>query len=112
MERTESEARARQPWAGRRPGNGTEAPRSSAGREPPPSSAGREPPPPPPGGIDLSLLFVALDALRRAVPGELQSQFNALVREVLITLRGLIDWYLDRLERPDREPRVEDIPVE
>ncbi len=112
MERTENQARAREPWSGRRPGSGTEAPPSSAGQEPPPSSAGHEPPPPPRGGIDLSLLFAGLDALRRAMPGELQSQFNALVRELLLTLRGLIDWYLDRLERPDREPRVEDIPVE
>ena len=61
---------------------------------------------------DLSQLFIFLDALRRTVPQELQDQFNALVREVLLTIRALIDWYLERLERGPAEPRVEDIPIE
>ncbi len=61
---------------------------------------------------DLSQLFFFLDALRRTVPQELQEQFNALVREVLLTVRALIDWYLERLERGPAEPRVEDIPIE
>ena len=42
--------------------------------------------------------------MRRAVPRELQEQFTALIREVLLTLRSLIDWYLERLDRPRREP--------
>jgi hypothetical protein len=29
-----------------------------------------------------------------------------------VTLRSLIDWYLERLDRPRREPEVEDIPIE
>jgi hypothetical protein len=57
-------------------------------------------------------LFVLLDAIRGAVPGELRHQFTALVRETLLTLRSLIDWYLDRLDRGPREPRVEDIPID
>jgi hypothetical protein len=61
---------------------------------------------------DLSPLFFFLDTVRRAVPQELQDQFNALVREVLLTIRALIDWYLERLERGPAEPRVEDIPIE
>jgi len=61
---------------------------------------------------DLSQLFFFLDALRRTVPQELQDQFNALVREVLLTIRALIDWYLERLDRGPAEPRVEDIPIE
>jgi hypothetical protein len=65
-----------------------------------------------PGAPDLSQLFFFLDALRRTVPQELQEQFNALVREVLLTVRALIDWYLERLERGPAEPRVEDIPIE
>ncbi len=73
-----------------------------------------EPPPPPPrrGRLDFAALFVLLDAIRRAVPGDLQNQFTALVREALLTLRSLIDWYLDRLERPRREPEVEDIRID
>jgi hypothetical protein len=61
---------------------------------------------------DLAPLFLFLDAVRRAVPQELQDQFNALVRELLLTIRALIDWYLERLERGPAEPRVEDIPIE
>jgi hypothetical protein len=61
---------------------------------------------------DLSQVFFLLDSLRRAIPQELQDQFNALVREVLLTIRALIDWYLERLERGPTEPRVEDIPIE
>ena len=37
---------------------------------------------------------------------------TALIREALLTLRSLIDWYLERLDRPRREPRVEDIPID
>ena len=69
--------------------------------------------PPPRGrGIDLSALFVLLDGMRRVLPRELEQQFTALVREVLLTLRALIDWYLERLERRERTPRVEDIPID
>lgn len=72
-----------------------------------------EPPPQPRrGGLDFSALFVLLDAVRRAVPGDLQNQFTALVREALLTLRSLIDWYLERLDRPRREPEVEEIKID
>ena len=73
-----------------------------------------EPPPPPPGRgrLDFAALFVLLDAVRRAVPGDLQNQFTALVREALLTLRSLIDWYLERLDRPRREPEVEEIRID
>jgi hypothetical protein len=70
------------------------------------------PPPPRSRGPDLAALFVLLDAVRRVVPGELREQFTALVREFLLTLRSLIDWYLDRLDRSAREPEVEDIPID
>ena len=61
---------------------------------------------------DLSGLFAIVEALRRAIPHELQEQFNALQRELLLTLRALIDWYLDRLDKPELTPQVEDIPIE
>ena len=53
-----------------------------------------------------------LDGLRRAAPRELEQQVTSLIREFLLTLRSLIDWYLERLDRPSREPQVEDIPIE
>jgi hypothetical protein len=82
---------------------------------------GAIPPPPYAGGpmrgaggprLDFQPLFMLLEAVRRGVPRELEDQFNALVREILMTLRALIDWYLERLERRPAEPRVEDIPIE
>jgi hypothetical protein len=73
---------------------------------------GASTPPPRGPGLDFSALFVLLDVLRRAAPAELQERLTSLIREALLTLRSLIDWYLDRLERPPREPRVEDIPID
>jgi hypothetical protein len=73
-----------------------------------------EPPPagPPPHGFDPAALFVVLDGLRRVAPREVQGQLTDLIREFLLTLRSLIDWYLERLDRPRREPEVEDIPID
>ena len=77
---------------------------------------GAVPPPPPPRfgqpNLDLRPLFMLLEAARRGLPRELEDQFNTLIREVLMTLRALIDWYLERLERRPTEPRVEDIPID
>ena len=74
---------------------------------PPARPAPRRAPPPPPRGAqpDPAALFVLLDGLRRAAPRELEQQVTSLIREFLLTLRSLIDWYLERLDRPDREPR-------
>ena len=75
--------------------------------QPPPSSNGSPPPPP-----DLSALLAMLEALRRAIPLELQEQFTTLQRELLLTVRALIDWYLERLDKPELAPQVEDIPID
>lgn len=72
-------------------------------------------PPPPQFGVprfDLRPLFMLIEAVRRGLPRELEEQFTALIREILLTLRALIEWYLDRLERRPAEPRVEDIPID
>ena len=66
----------------------------------------------PPRMPDLAPLFALVDALRRLVPPELQDQISALQRELLLTIRALIDWYLERLEGGQRAPAVEDIPIE
>jgi hypothetical protein len=43
---------------------------------------------------------------------ELDRQLRDIIREFLLTLRSLIDWYLERLDRQPKEPVVEDIPIE
>jgi hypothetical protein len=74
---------------------------------------GAPPPPPPPrSGPDFSALFILLDGLRRAAPAELQGRLTSLIREGLMTLRSLIDWYLERLDRRPPEREVEDIPID
>lgn len=61
---------------------------------------------------DLSALLVVLEGVRGMVPRELSDQVNALLRELLLTVRALIDWYLERLDGPPREPEVEEIPID
>lgn len=57
--------------------------------------------------------FVALvQAMRDLIPPELQRRLVAALRELLLALRALIDWYLERLERRREESvEVEDIPI-
>jgi hypothetical protein len=61
---------------------------------------------------DPAALFQMLDGMRRMAPRELEDQITNLIREFLLTLRSLIDWYLERLDRRPPEPQVEDIPID
>lgn len=72
------------------------------------NGAGPHPPPAP----DPAALFVLLDALRLAAPPDLQDRLTALIREALLTLRALIDHYLDRLDAPPTDRKVESIPID
>ncbi|HEV7461649.1 MAG TPA: hypothetical protein VGN78_14015 [Solirubrobacteraceae bacterium] len=61
---------------------------------------------------ELQALVGLLDVVRGLIPRELADQLTDLVRELLLLVRALIDWYLERLElrrRPQVE--VEDIPI-
>jgi hypothetical protein len=89
---------------------------------PSPEAAGEPPKPPPAGwqvpddgraGIPDLDPFVALaQALRELVPPDLQRRLAAAVRELLLALRALIDWYLERLERRrEQAVEVQDIPI-
>ncbi len=64
------------------------------------------------GPPDPAALFAMLDGMRRMAPRELDDQITNLIREFLMTLRSLIDWYLERLDHPREEPQVEDIPID
>jgi hypothetical protein len=61
---------------------------------------------------DPAALFQMLDGMRRMAPRELEDQLTNLIREFLLTLRSLIDWYLERLDQKPAESKVEDIPIE
>ncbi len=54
------------------------------------------------------------DVLRANATPELREQWSSVQREALMTLRSLIDHYLERRD-PDGQrhgPRIEDIPIE
>jgi hypothetical protein len=65
-----------------------------------------------PGG-ELDALVAAIRSLRELVPPEVIHRLAEAVKDVLLALRALIDWYIERLERRRAEPPpVEDIPIE
>jgi hypothetical protein len=62
---------------------------------------------------DLGQLTALIESLRGIVPPELARQLADALRELLIAIRAVLDWYIARLE--PTEPAVsdvEDIPVE
>ncbi len=65
-----------------------------------------------PGTAELDPLVALVQALRDLVPPELQRRLVAAIRELLLALRALIDWYLERLERRrEQAVEVQDIPI-
>ena len=62
---------------------------------------------------EMQTLVALLESLRDLLPPELREQVTALARQLLLVLRALIDWLVDRLERGPRgsAPEVEDIPI-
>jgi hypothetical protein len=82
-------------------------------RRPPPSGWQAPPSQEEPGRSgDLDLLVQLLDSLRELVPAELQQRLAAAARELLLAVRALINWYLERLDRHRQEPaEVQDIPI-
>jgi hypothetical protein len=63
-------------------------------------------------GADADLLLGLLVALRDRIPPDLQQRLAEALRELLLALRALIDWYLERSERRrSASSDVEDIPI-
>ena len=61
---------------------------------------------------ELELLMAVLGGIRDRIPPELRRRLADAVHELLTALRALIDWYLERVERPARAaPDVRDIPI-
>ena len=62
---------------------------------------------------DLAQLTALIESLRGVVPPDLARQLADALRELLIALRAVLDWYIARLEPPDPpDSDVQDIPVE
>ncbi len=72
---------------------------------------------------EAQALMALLHLLRDALPAELRQQAMDLVRQVLLLVRAIIDWWVARLEPgpsgdagapggPGAEPPVEDIPLD
>lgn len=62
---------------------------------------------------DLSALNGLLELARSSLPPDLQRQLQQALRELLLALRAVLDYSIDRLE-PGPEPpssTVEDIPI-
>lgn len=61
---------------------------------------------------DAELLLGLLGVLRDRVPPELQRRLLDALHDVLLAVRALIDWYLERTDRRAAEPaEVQDIPI-
>ena len=105
-------ARARPEPAG--PGGEHErTPAGSTDKPPPAGWASRDGSEHEPAGKgEAELLVQVVQSLRDLVPPELQRRLAEALREVLLAIRALIDWYLERLEQQRSEPaEVEDIPI-
>lgn len=73
------------------------------------TTAGTEADPAPP---ELELLLALGRKLRELVPPELQRRLAEALHELLLAVRALIDWYLQRLESRRAAPvQVTDIPI-
>ena len=63
--------------------------------------------------LELCPICRAADVLRATGSPELRGQLDDVGREALLTLRSLVDHYLERLEQRERgADRVEHIPID
>jgi hypothetical protein len=66
--------------------------------------------------VELCPICRGADVLRATGSPELRDQWQSVQREALVTMRALIDHYLERLDEAEAQatqsPRVEEIRVE
>src|SRR4051794_39651443 len=87
-----------------------QAARAAAGAAPPNGWSSASTPPPAP---DFNALFALLDGARGVIPPELLQALADSLRELLIAIRAVLDYSIERLERtPYTPPTVEDIPIQ
>lgn len=65
---------------------------------------------------EVQALAGILSTLRDLVPPELWEQIREVVRQLLLLVRALIDWWVERIESQGaprgRTPDVQDIPID
>jgi hypothetical protein len=62
---------------------------------------------------DVSSLFALVEAARGVIPPELARQLADALRDLLVAIRAVLDYSIERLERaPAPERQVEDIPIQ
>ena len=67
----------------------------------------------PPMAFDLAQLTALVESLRGVLPPDLARQLADALRQLLLAIRAVLDWYIARLEPPERpDDDVQDIPVE
>ena len=66
-----------------------------------------------PGASEIAALAAIAESLRGMVPRDLERGMVELLRQLLLVLQSLIEWWLHRLDRRQRrdEITVEDIPI-
>jgi hypothetical protein len=78
----------------------------------PPASGWQTPDADEPRGPDLEVLVQVVESLRELVPPDLQRRLTDALRELLLAIRALIDWYVERLDQRRPAPaEVQDIPI-
>lgn len=66
-------------------------------------------------GDELDALVALIGTLKDVLPPELRAQLAELVKQLLVFVRAVLDWWIERIETPpaaggDRDD-VEDIPI-
>ena len=63
--------------------------------------------------VELCPICRGAEVLRATTSPQMRGQWHTVQREALLTMRTMIDHYLERLDSAgDDAPRVEDIPIE
>jgi len=62
---------------------------------------------------DLQAIAGLLETVKGSLPPELARQLAEALRDLLVALRALIDWWIARLDREPAPPvEVQDIPID
>jgi hypothetical protein len=90
-----------------------EAAKAAAASTPPNGWSSGEEPPASNAFPDVTALLALVEGLRGTLPPELAGQLADALRELLIAIRAVLDYTIERLDRPagGNQRDVEDIPI-